>query len=257
MVHLPANGNGKAVVFCQPFADDVQRSYRPLYNFAEALARDGYVAFRFEYRGCGDSQGEHVDTDITSRLEDISEAISFVKNKYGIEQVALFGLRFGGTLAALSATGRDDIKALLLWEPIVNGHEYIDGSLKTNITTQVAIYRKVRFDRDQLIEKMRQGEPAFIDGYEIGERLYDQAGEIDLANSPAKFAGPTFWATIWPKNRRLNEDTVAAVRQVADGFPNSTHTVVNDISFWIDKRTYLPDSPELVEQTLEWVRGNF
>ena len=153
MVHLPIADKKKAVIFCQPFADEVQRSYRPLYNFANTLSARGYLVFRFEYRGCGDSQIEHFHTNVTTRLKDINTAIKYVKKRYNIEKIALLGLRFGATLAYFASRNNDLVDSLVLWEPIIEGRRYFYDCLRLNIATQMIVYRRVPYSRERLVKR--------------------------------------------------------------------------------------------------------
>ena len=62
---------------------------------------------------------------------------------------------------------------LVLWSPIVDGARYAQDLLRINVTTQLAVYREVRQDRVALVEAMKQGQTANVDGYEVGFAMYD------------------------------------------------------------------------------------
>ena len=87
--------------------------------------------------------------------------------------MGLLGLRLGATLAATAAESRPDVDRLVLWAPIVDGARYAQDLLRINITTQLAVYREVREDRAALVEAMRAGQTANVDGYEVGIAMYE------------------------------------------------------------------------------------
>jgi pimeloyl-ACP methyl ester carboxylesterase len=64
---------------------------------------------RFDFRGCGDSEGDEAVAGTDAWRDDIGTAVEELKRRAGAARVALAGLRLGGTLAAQAAAGRDDV----------------------------------------------------------------------------------------------------------------------------------------------------
>ena len=81
---------------------------------------------RFDYLGTGDSAGEVCDVVLEDWLENICQAVDELKETTGLRTIGLVGLRFGSALAALAAQTRSDVDRLVLWDPIADGHEYLD-----------------------------------------------------------------------------------------------------------------------------------
>jgi alpha/beta superfamily hydrolase len=95
-------------------------------NFARDLANRGYTVLRFDYMGNGDSDGNFEDSSIETNLSDIRCALQVLREKVGFScWFGVIGLRFGATLAALVAEPEADISRLVLWEPVVNGAQYM------------------------------------------------------------------------------------------------------------------------------------
>ena len=68
------------------------------------------------------------DTDLAGWEGDIETAVEELKDITGTERVVLLGLRLGATLAAsVAATRRNDVEALVLWDPIVSGEAYLQS----------------------------------------------------------------------------------------------------------------------------------
>jgi alpha-beta hydrolase superfamily lysophospholipase len=115
-----------AVVLCNPLgyeAMSVNRTYRHL---AERLAKRGFLALRFDYDGTGDSSGRSDDPGrVRAWLDSIHAAADEACARAGTRQLALFGVRFGATLAARAALERGDVDCLISWAPIVSGRAHV------------------------------------------------------------------------------------------------------------------------------------
>jgi len=106
------------------------RAHRAFSLLARRLAVLGYPVLRFDFHGCGDSAGDAVDGDLQQWMADTGSAIDELKNAGRVGQVALVGLRLGASIAAEAATRRDDVTALVAWDPVVEGAHYLE-SLRT------------------------------------------------------------------------------------------------------------------------------
>jgi pimeloyl-ACP methyl ester carboxylesterase len=115
-----------AVVLCYPCGHEYILAHRACRKLATRLAENGYHVLRFDSYGCGDSAGEDEDGDIRQWLVDISTAVSTLRQKSGIWNVCLTGVRFGATLAMLAAAEQGDVASLVLWDPIVRGADYFE-----------------------------------------------------------------------------------------------------------------------------------
>ena len=149
-------------------------------NLARDLTNTGFYCFRFDYRGHGDSEGNFEDSTVETRISDINRAVEFFLDITDIEQVGLFGLRLGATLAVLAAENQQLVQFLILAYPILVGKLYIDQYLRSNLTTQLATYRKIIKDRNQLINDLMSNQPLNIDGYLLSKSFYQQLESINL-----------------------------------------------------------------------------
>jgi alpha-beta hydrolase superfamily lysophospholipase len=178
------------MLVCNPFAAESVFAYRNLVELAREGARRGIAVVRFDYVGTGDSEGEFADAGIASRLSDIETAWQYLEGLPGLEQLGLFGLRFGATLAALAAArfmARPDL--LILADPVVDAAAYFKQALRTNIASQTTTYRKVIRDRQALAERIQEGGlVSVVGGFPLGQRLQEEAASVSLEeelNAPA------------------------------------------------------------------------
>src|SRR5919109_222934 len=109
--HEPHPGRTKkcAVVICQPKAHEYIYSHRALRQLAARLSDSGFPVLRFDYYGCGDSHGNPENAEVSRWLEDVSSAISEVRQRARVAQVCLVGLRLGASLAMMTAAERGDV----------------------------------------------------------------------------------------------------------------------------------------------------
>ncbi|MFB6205443.1 MAG: alpha/beta hydrolase family protein [Haloglomus sp.] len=97
-VHHPRPGSDRWFVCCHGFVSDKSGSYEG--RCARAVA-EGYHAVRFDFRGCGESDGDFVDTTLSSRIADLRAVLEH----FDPESVVLFGSSFGGKTALHAAVG--------------------------------------------------------------------------------------------------------------------------------------------------------
>jgi uncharacterized protein len=119
-------GAGRAAIICPPWGPDHVVAHAPLRRLAIKLADAGYHVLRFDYFGVGDSAGDIEEGDLEGWREDTAMAIEEIKSIANIQRVCLVGLRLGATLAVEVAANRSDIDAVVLWDPVVRGGEFMD-----------------------------------------------------------------------------------------------------------------------------------
>jgi alpha-beta hydrolase superfamily lysophospholipase len=102
-LHLPDAEAPAVVIGCHGLLAD-RRSPKQI-ALAEALNRIGIAYFRFDHRGCGDSQGTwDSHALLPSRCRDLYHAIQTMQTHSAIGSMAgLFGSSFGGTVVMATA----------------------------------------------------------------------------------------------------------------------------------------------------------
>jgi uncharacterized protein len=122
-----ASTTGKrAAIICYPWGDEYIYAHRTLRQLALKLSSAGFHTLRFDYYGTGDSGGESTDTDLAGWEADLETAIEEVTEITGLSKVTLIGLRLGAAIAAGVATRlRGETEALVLWDPVLSGPEYL------------------------------------------------------------------------------------------------------------------------------------
>jgi alpha-beta hydrolase superfamily lysophospholipase len=136
-LHHPAQSSGHGVVLCAPLGYEQVHAHRSFRVLADQLAASGVTALRFDYHGAGDSAGCDEDADrLPTWLGNIRDAIHFLRDDVGCEKISLAGLRFGATLAMQAAT-LEEIHALFLWAPVINGRHYVREMKALGLTATI------------------------------------------------------------------------------------------------------------------------
>lgn len=168
-------------VFCNPFLEEKTYTQSVYKYFADFLVRSGDAVIRFDYQGDGDSEGILEDIDLDDWCDDIVDATKFVGNICNNPSFNLFGLRLGGSLA-WNVARKIKIDQILLWDPIIDGDDYLNQLLRFNLTAQLSTYGKVKEDRSVLRQNLKEGKVVNILGYEVNARLSNSLSNIQLSN---------------------------------------------------------------------------
>ncbi len=89
---------------------------------ARALAKNGYAAYSFDFRGRGESQLDVAQASLNSMILDATRAVPVLREKLGVENVTMLGLCSGGEVALGAALSHSRIDSLALWSaPVFSG----------------------------------------------------------------------------------------------------------------------------------------
>jgi len=121
-LHRPEGGRPRAgVILCHGFGGSSSGAGHP--EYARALERAGYVALRFDFRGCGASGGERGRVICAEEVEDLRSAITFLQAQDGIDaaRIGVIGASLGGSVAILAAALDQRIRVCAANGAIGNG----------------------------------------------------------------------------------------------------------------------------------------
>lgn len=109
-VHHPASSD-RWLFFCHGFVSDKSGSYE---RRCRRAVDEGYDAVRFDFRGCGESDGAFVDQTLCSRIADLRAVVEY----FDPRSYALFGSSFGAKTAFHAAIGDDRVEAVAGRAPV-------------------------------------------------------------------------------------------------------------------------------------------
>jgi pimeloyl-ACP methyl ester carboxylesterase len=170
--HPPAGGAGRVLtIICPPFFSEYQRTHSTLRDLAIALAQTGQHVVRFDYRGSGDSFGELEETTVSDWLEDIALVEREGREISDCRAVQLLGVRAGALLACRSAGITAAVRRVVLWDPVVDGAEYVQ-SLRQAQEGLCDLHPYL--GRAERREAMRE-----YAGYTLCDRMVDELSALD------------------------------------------------------------------------------
>ncbi|MEC7838917.1 MAG: alpha/beta fold hydrolase [Chlamydiota bacterium] len=148
VLHLPLNCDKSApvVLICHGLAGHKAGKHRVYVDLAYRLARRGIASFRFDYRGCGDSEGEFHEVTPNSHYSDSEVCLDYLSNHPSIdsERIGVFGRSFGGPVAVRAATMTKSVRSVALWCPMYSGEQWLDqwqlvqsGAVDESITKEM------------------------------------------------------------------------------------------------------------------------
>ncbi|MBI1824635.1 MAG: alpha/beta fold hydrolase [Nitrospirae bacterium] len=250
---IPANRQ-IGIIFCDPFGEEKLWAHRVFVSFARFLARNAYWVLRFDCMGHGDSDGNDVDATLETQLSDIHQAIAFLINKTQVKKVILLGARFGGTLAAMAAAADPRIDGVVLWNPILKGEKYFQECLRSNLTTQMTTYRKIKYTREQMVKELLAGRPVNIDGYLISSDFYKQISQIDLVAGMRSYSRPLLMVQIHKEeNVKIDKELQGFHQTLEEAGKPAQFMTVRGEPFWRELKTFPQQEALLFEKTADWI----
>jgi uncharacterized protein len=87
----------------------------------------GYIALRFEFRGCGDSEGERGRVIPLEETADALNAVSYMASRDDVDPdaIALCGSSLGGGVAVQAAAADQRVAAVIVENGVANGERMI------------------------------------------------------------------------------------------------------------------------------------
>ena len=186
LFHPAADGQpaDSAALLCNPFGQEAVRGHRLYRVLAERLAGAGIPVMRFDYFGTGDSLGTDEAGDLDGWVADTRAALQELVRRSGARRVVCVGSRLGAVLAARAAVGASTVAKLVLWDPVIDGREYLDVLRASHVQTLELAYS---LPDPRWRSALAHDPQAFTDeamGFGMSEALRRQVGKIGPHNFP-------------------------------------------------------------------------
>ena len=110
-----------AVVLFHGFTGTKVERHRIFVKAAEALAREGIAALRFDFRGSGDSEGDFEDMTLPGEISDARVSLDYVSGVPGVDgnNIGILGLSMGGAVAA-SVSDDPRVRSVVMWSAVAD-----------------------------------------------------------------------------------------------------------------------------------------
>jgi len=137
VLHLPEgthHRNVPLIVLLHGFVGSKVGEHRLFVKAARYFVEKGYAVFRFDFSGCGESDGDYADVTITKQLSEVQAVLNYVSMLPEVDanNISLIGHSLGGAVASLTAAKDGRIRNLILWSPVGKPYEDIADILGTS-----------------------------------------------------------------------------------------------------------------------------
>jgi esterase/lipase len=111
-----------AIIFVHGFIGSKVGEHRMFVKAANYFSNKGFVCFRFDFSGCGESEGDYKDVTVSKQINELKSAIHYVSQMIEVDpnNIIIIGHSLGGALTALTAYQFPLIKDIILWSPVAN-----------------------------------------------------------------------------------------------------------------------------------------
>jgi dipeptidyl aminopeptidase/acylaminoacyl peptidase len=126
LLNLPARLPAPGVVLSHGYSND-KREFGGFDDAAEVFANAGAVVLRFDFRGCGESEGiPGVMRVATEWTADIRAAVSYLLTRPEVDpdRIAVIGQSMGGGMAACAAAMDDRLRCAVAWAGVSDGERW-------------------------------------------------------------------------------------------------------------------------------------
>ena len=195
-VDKPGSG-WPVVIFNHGFIPPAQyRTTERYIAHTDGFSRNGYIVFRSDYRGHGNSEGEasggYGSNDYTI---DILNAISSVKKlpEANPDKIGMWGHSMGGHITLRSMVVSGDIKAGVIWGGVVASYpDLLNNWRRRNSTISPIPGNTQRGWRQSLVNQYGEPEqnPEFWNSISANSYLSDSCGPVQLHHGGADHSVP-------------------------------------------------------------------
>ncbi|HOE63841.1 MAG TPA: alpha/beta fold hydrolase [Candidatus Sumerlaeota bacterium] len=226
------------VIFCHGYTGNRIEQRYIFVRMARRLAQEGIASIRFDYRGCGESEGLFRDHTVLDYVADTIAAINAAKNLPSVDtrQIGLLGYSLGGCVASYAAYRCAEIKTVVLWAP-------------------VAFPWKLFFDRrpDFFPDDAFGADNLFVEyaGWEIGRKYVETLTSLDPVHALSQFKNPVLLC-------HGLQDTVVppSHTEAYDAARNQNHLITETLLLPKSDHGFKPlqEDAQLLEDTLLWFK---
>lgn len=146
MEHVPAHREGEklpAVLLFHGFTGNISAMHGMFVKLSRELEKNGIAAFRYDFLGNGESDGDHREMTVSREIEEAQEILDSVRQDPRIdpERVSLLGISLGGLVASVVGGLRhDQVDKLALLCAAGNMYELVKDMVEASLAIPDLVY---------------------------------------------------------------------------------------------------------------------
>lgn len=242
----PAGKARGSVLFCPPFAEEMNKSRRLVALTARRLADSGFRVLSVDLYGTGDSAGDFANASWALWRDDLLTGLKWLQ-KSGDGETAVWGLRLGACLA-LDLAQSAGIDKAILWQPVISGSVHMTQFLRLKIAAQITQSGR-KTSTAELRTASANGEFLEIAGYSLSPELFDAIDCLDLREIDAPCGIDISWFEVVGSD---GQEPALLSTKLANGWTEAgvklDLKVVQGEQFWASQEIGL--APELIDATV-------
>lgn len=168
------------ILYLHPFAEEMHKSRRMAALQARAFAQAGYAVLQVDLTGCGDSGGDFGDASWEAWRNDAKRAHAWLAAQVS-GPLTLWGLRLGASLAVAVAPELSRVSRLLLWQPVLNGEQFLTQFLRIKLASEMLSEGQAKTGTKDLLATLASGASIEVGGYLLGSAMAQQLAQLKLA----------------------------------------------------------------------------
>lgn len=213
--------------FIQPAAYRTTEKY---IAYVDGFARNGYIVFRPDYRGHGNSEGNATGAYGSSAYTiDVANAVSSVKKLESADpnNIGMWGHSMGGHITLRNMVVSKDIKAGVIWAGVVGSYQdLLERWRRRPTSVQPTITGRSRWRAD-LVERYGQPDqnPQFWNSISANSYLTEISGPLQLHHGTSDQSVPVEFS------EKLEAQMIAAGKEVElYKYPGDDHNISKNFS---------------------------
>jgi hypothetical protein len=232
---------------CPPFAEERKSSARVMTLAARQLCHYGFYVLRFDYTGCGESDGDFQDATMEMWKSDIGHARTFVTGRTGVDSCGALGIRLGATLLADTVIpGMWEFA--VLWAPALFGATYL-----ADYCRRIAASRLVSDKHSSEVGSVTHVEGTHVDigGYWLSDESRAQLQALSLPRQPCCKARAAIVVSLSAAGRGALREHAQVCQDIVWQDGPTRVANVRARPFWVTASRY--DPRELVDVTAAYL----
>lgn len=245
------------VIFVQPFAEEMNKSRHMLTQASLALVNQGAMTVCFDHYATGDSEGAGIDASWTTWRKDLTDLSSSLSARFSLPQYWVC-LRTGALIAFSALSGMPaevDIR-LVLWNPVVNGKQYINQFFRLRLAGDMLVSGGKKVTTADIRDELEQGSTE-IAGYRLSSSWVEEAESsgLDAACLAGLSGRKVAWIETSPKEApSLLPVSTQVINTLQSAGCHVNGWPVSGDQFWATQEITL--APDLISATCKWVAQN-